>query len=201
MPQKQWKKTLSSQRNVFFASTLIIAAIASYNWIVTPHVNYLAAAQRYELATVVLAKKKQTINSDLQIKRKRLEQLQQDYIDSLEVLFDPAEARDFLSNLQFNCEKSGCLMQSLTFSSQSSLPAGKEINENQITTRKANLTFLGGYSHITDLMNALQKTKKKVLIDSVKIIADSDTPGYLRCDMAVSIYIIQRKDEFPDESI
>ena len=39
-----------STRDSVFAALIVIAAIAMYNWIVAPHVDYLFAAQQYEFA-------------------------------------------------------------------------------------------------------------------------------------------------------
>jgi hypothetical protein len=68
-------KSIRSSKNAVFAALVAIGAITLYNQIVTPHVNYLRAAQRYESVIDELARKNQTINNNVTAKKKELEEL------------------------------------------------------------------------------------------------------------------------------
>jgi len=65
-------KSTRSAKNAMFAALVLIGAVAVYNRIVTPHRNYLMAAQQYESAVDHLDKKNQTIHHDLQLRKKNL---------------------------------------------------------------------------------------------------------------------------------
>jgi len=193
---KNWIKPVKSQQNVIFATLVIIGAIGVYNRVISPHRNYLQAAQRYEAAADNLTKKKQTIENNLKIRKKKIESLEEKLNSGFEMLFEPFEAKEFFSNIQAVSEEAGCVMHSVTFT-QANLESGiKDPNANiHITAKGIKLTVLGGYDNITALMNKLQENSKCVRIESVKIYSDSSFPGYLKCDMSVTIYIVSRKED------
>jgi hypothetical protein len=189
------KKTTHSQSTVFLAVLVLIGTIAVYNWTVAPHRNYLLAAQRYESAVSNLTKRNQTINNNIKIKKKTLNKLQERIEDNFEMFFNPAEAREFFSSIKAVTEKAGCAMYSLTFSSANPASgAGLRKTDSYIIAHGAQLSVLGGYGNIETLMNQLQTGSKRVRIDGVRITLDNKNPGYLKCDMNVTIYEIQRKD-------
>ena len=192
---EQLKKTTNSHRNVFLSVIVIIGFIAVYNWVVAPHRNYLMAAQTYESAIDNLAKKNHTISTSLRIKNKEFNELQEKLNLNLELFFDPVETRAFFSGIEAVTEKAGCMMYSLTFSSNDSASGtGIEGTNGYIIARGIQLSVMGGYSNIEALMNKLQAGSKHVRIDAVRIYSDNENPGYLKCDMNVTIYEIQRKD-------
>ena len=197
---KSWIKPVSSQQNVIFVSLVIIGAIGLYNRVIAPHRNFLQAAQKYEEATDNLTKKKQTIGNNLKIRQKKLESLEEKLNSGFEMLFEFFEAKDFFNNIQAVSEEAGCNMHSLTFTQADMESDIKDPNSNvHITAKGVKLTVLGGYDNITTLMNKLQENSKYVRIESVKIYSDSSFPGYLKCDMSVTIYIISRKEEHRHE--
>ena len=50
-----------SSRNSIFAALIVIAGVAMYNWIVSPHVTYLYAAQKYDSAMDKIVEKNKAI--------------------------------------------------------------------------------------------------------------------------------------------
>ena len=68
-------KSKRSAKTAMFAALVLIGAVAVYNRIVTPHRNYLMAAQQYESAVDHLERKNQTISQDLAVKRKELKDI------------------------------------------------------------------------------------------------------------------------------
>lgn len=192
MLSKRWIKTVNSQKNVIFVPLVIIGAIGIYNWIIAPHRNYLQAAQNYESATSNLVKTKQTIKNNLKVRKKELEGLEKELSTRHEMLFESVEAKGFFSNIQVVSEETGCIMSSLTFTQTD--PTSGADSTNQIIAKQAKLTVLGSYGGITALLNKLQESSKCVRIDSVSIYSDNDSSGYLKCDMSITIYIIQRKE-------
>lgn len=196
MLSKRWIKPVSSQQNVIIVTLVIIGIIGLYNWVITPHRNYLQAAQKYEVAADNLTKKKQTIGNNLKIQEKKLVALKEQLNSDFEMLFESFEAKEFFNNIQAVSEETGCIMYSLTFTQSDSESGTNDPNANiNITTKGTKLTILGGYDNITALMNKLQENSKCVRIESVKIYSDSSFPDYLKCEMSVTIYITSRKED------
>lgn len=192
---KRLKNTTDSQRIAFLATLVLIGTIAVYNWIVAPHRNYLHAAQKYESTMNSLTKKSEIININLKTSNNELSKLQEQFNDNLKLFFKPEEARDFFSGIKVVTEKAGCIMNSLTFSSVNSTARKNKLKtDNYVTERGAQLSVMGGYSNIENLMNQLQNGSKYVRIDSIRISSDKENPGYLKCDTNITIYEIQGKD-------
>jgi len=179
-----------------FAALVLIGAVAVYNRIVTPHRNYLMAAQQYESAVDHLERKNQTISQYLAVKRKELKELREKFRQTHLELFDPVEAGRFLSNIQTKSEETGCIVSLLTFSTGSLASEEKRSKPNHyITKQQAILSVVGGYTNIVALMDKLQDDPKKVSVDAVGINADDQGTVHLECKMTVTIYVIHRKEE------
>lgn len=192
---KHLKNTTDSQRIAFLVTLVLIGTIAAYNWIVAPHRNYLHAAQRYESTMNSLTKKNEIINVNLKTSKNELGKLQEQFNNDLKLFFKPEEARDFFSGIKAVTEKAGCIMNSLTFSTVNSISLKNKLKtDNYVTERGAQLSVMGGYSSIENLMNQLQNGSKYVRIDSIRISSDRENPGYLKCDTNITIYEIQGKD-------
>ena len=195
LPEHLTKSTRSA-RTAMFAALVLIGAVAAYNWTVAPHRNYLMAAQQYESAVGHLERKNQTILHDLTVKKNKLEELQEKFRQTHLGLFEPVEAERFFTNIQTKCEEAGCIVSQLTFSPGSLATEKKRSKSNHyITKQQAKLSVLGGYTNIVTLMDKLQDSPKKVCIDSVGINADNQGTVHLECEMAITIYVIHRKED------
>ena len=192
-------KSKRSTKTAIFAALVLIGAVAVYNRIVTPHRNYLAAAQQYESAMIKLESKNQTMSQDLAVKRKELEELRGKFRQAHIELFDHVEAGRFFGNIQTKSEEAGCIVSLLTFSTGNLASEEKRSKPNHyITKQQAILSVLGGYTNILALMDKLQDGPKKVCIDSVGINVDGQDTVHLECKMTVTIYVIHRKEEDPN---
>lgn len=180
----------NSYKTAFITCLIIIATVALYRWFVAPHRNYLEATQKYDAAVSTLAKKKQVISSTLKAKQITYDKLQQKYDSLQSILFEPAGERKYFSNIETVCCQTGCKMITLTFS-QSSMSGSPETKDTNIqaASSSAHLTVEGGYKNIMNLMNKLQESEKLVRISFVNISSDSKNPGYLKCDLTVTIYV------------
>jgi Tfp pilus assembly protein PilO len=189
-------KSIRSSKNAVFAALVAIGAITLYNQIVTPHVNYLRAAQRYESVIDELARKNQTINNNVTAKKKELEELQEKFEHFRIKLFDPVKAKEFFSDMQAMAEVTNCVIYSLNFSpTDSTLEAGKLETGSHITADHATLSVVGSYRDIVALANKLQDRSRQVWIDSVSIEPVGSNADQLRCDIVVTIYVIHGKEK------
>ncbi len=188
-------KAIRSSKNVVFAALVVIGAIILYNWIVTPHVNYLRAAQRYESITDLLARKILVIKNNVTIKKKELEELQENFEHIHIKLFDPVKAKEFFSDIQAMAEETNCVIYSLNFSpADSALDAGQLEVSSHITANRATLSAVGNYKDIVVLINKLQDRPKQVWIDSISIEPISGNSEQLKCDITVTIYMLHSKE-------
>jgi len=147
-------KSIRSSKNIVFAVFVVIEAIALYNWVVTPHLNSLRAAQKYESVADKLAKKSQIISTNAKLKEKKLGQLQEESKYIYVKLFDPVKAKEFFSDIQAMAEQTNCIIYSLNF-----LPTDSEINAGQpkisscITVHRVVFSVGGGYKDIVALIS------------------------------------------------
>lgn len=182
-------------RSAISAALIIIAAIAMYNWIVAPHCTYLLAAQQYGSIADSIAKKNRVISGTIQIKRKKLQELQIRLGNLQSTLFSPKEAREFFSDLQAISEQAECAVTSLNF------VAGKPTSEDKhfksvshVTTKSAVLRVVGIYGSMIKLLDSLQARSQKVWIDSLEMTALDKSATHVKCDITITVYISQDKE-------
>jgi phosphomevalonate kinase len=177
-----------------FAVFVVIGAITLYDQFVTPHMNYFHATQEYALVMGDIAKKTNTIRVVTELKKKKLEELQDKFKHIHTKLFNSVEAEEFFSDIQAIAEQANCIVYSLNFSPINTATeetvqskVTDNINENCVT-----LTVAGSYTDIVNLINSLQNRPKQVWTDSISIetIGNSDV---LKCELNIRIYVIYDK--------
>lgn len=195
-----WTKSARSSKNVVLAALALIGIIAVYNWIVAPHANYLMAAQRYKSVTDVLAKKNEIISKDVIVKRKELEESQDEFEQVRTSLFDPIGAKEFFSDIEVMAEDTNCIVRSLNVSQTgSALKAGQSKASSYITANRATLSVVGNYGNIVALMSKMQDRLEQVRIDSISIKLISSDSNQLKCDMTITVYVIWNEEEQTDD--
>ena len=187
------KQSPRSSRNTLLVSLLIIAAIAAYNWIITPHLNFLEAAQKYEVVAQRHARKNEMIDIEVTARKEELAQLRRKLKDTAAKLFDPSAAKQFFNDIETLAQEAECTVRSLHFSATSAVNnVGRLTTGNQITEDHASLTVTGTYSQILALMRRLQDRPELVTVDVLKIRPDTENPGRLTCQTTVKIYVIEK---------
>jgi hypothetical protein len=183
--------SIRSSKNVVFAAFVVIEVIALYNWIVTPHLNFLQVTQRYEAVADKLAKKNRIIGTNVKLRRKKLGQLQEDFKHIHIKLFNPVKAKEFFSDIQAMAEQTDCIIYSLNFSpTDSAINAGQSEISSRITANRAIFSVGGRYKDIIALINKLQNRSKQVWIDSISMEPVDRNSELLKCDMSIAIYVI-----------
>lgn len=184
-----------STRHTVSVSLIVIAALAMYNWLVTPHADYLSAAQGYESVMDNVVEKNKTISNIVNIKRKKLQELREKSAQLQSILFTPYQAREFFSDLQAVSEETGCVVYSLNLMTNKPSPKDRDSEDTSgIVTKSAVLSVVGVYRNIAKLMEKLQARTQKVWIDSVQVRTldySSDRP---RCDITITICVLTDKE-------
>lgn len=190
-------RTISAHsRTVVLASIILIGAAACYNWFVSPHTNYLRAAQRYESAAEDLASRNRVMKTMVAAKRKELARLRGEFDRARQCVFDVAGAKEFFNGIEAAAQKAGCEVSSLNFPSTNS-KAGSDRRSGYLSARLARLSVQGGYPGIVALMAQLQNRRERVLIDSIDIESSGNRnapAGQLDCQMNVTIYVMQDEE-------
>ncbi len=193
---ENWTKSARSSKNVVLAALALIGVIAVYNWIVAPHANYLMAAQRYKSAIDVLAKKNEIISKNVIVKKKELEKLQDEFEQVHTSLFDPIGAKEFFSDIEVMAEDTNCIIHSLNVSQTGpARKADQSKASSYIAANHATLSVVGNYRNIVALMSKLQGRLEQVRIDSASIKLIGSNSNRLKCDITITVYIMQNKEE------
>ena len=183
-----YAKLNHTSKNAVSASLIIIAVIAMYNWIVAPRAKYLSAAQQYGSAMQTVVEKNKIIETKVNIKKKQLQQLQQQSEQLQSTLFTPEKAREFFSDLQAISEETGCIVYSVNLITNKQNPNDGQLEDSTgIDTKSAVLSVVGVYRNISRLIQRLQARTQKVWIDSIRLRTISYNSDQPRCDIAITI--------------
>jgi len=184
-------KLNSTSRNAISAALVVIVAIAVYSWIVAPHVTYLSAVQRYESVVDDVVKKNKILSSAVRTKKKKLEQLHEQFAQLQGSLFMVDKAKEFFSDLQAISVQAGCTVYSLNLiTSEQDAQDGQAETTSGIVTKSAVLSVIGAYGDIVRLMESLQAREQKVWIDSVRMTSLDNASDQLKCDITITICTI-----------
>lgn len=182
-----------SRKNVVIAALMFIAMVAMYNWFAAPHSRYLLAAEKYVNVANEMEKTQKLIDAELRLKQKKIDELSKKFELVRQDFFTVDDARIFLESIQAKTEKSGCFVDKLSF-----LPAKQitvmDVNSPGIEEYQVSLSVIGQYADIVVLLNSLQNRQQKVWIDTLKLQLKDTSSGYLVCDVALSIYTLNVKE-------
>jgi len=178
----------SSSRRVLLVGLVVIAAVAMYSWIIAPFSNQLAAAQQYESTLDKAIRKYIGLGTTLEAKRAKVEELTRESDRLQTELFSPDQIREFFASLQTTAGKAGCKIQSVSLVPEQRGGSREKTNDkSDITGRKAEIVFIGGYGDIIRFFKRLQSSQHKVWIDSMRM----DIAGYtgkLKCQAVLTLY-------------
>ena len=183
-------KLNKSARNGISASLIIIAVIAMYRWTIPPHTNYLSSAKSYEYAINDMIEHSKIIKTQVELKKKELQELRENSSQLESVLFTPKEAKEFFSDLEVISVQSGCAVESLNFNTERAESSEKHIG---IKIQSTNISVVGIYKDIEAFIGRLQSRTQKVWIDSIRMENLDETSSNILCDLTITIYQISDK--------
>ena len=178
-------KIRRSTRNATSASLVVIAAFAMYRWTVTPHAASLSSAKTYESIAGNLIKQRKLIATNLEVRQKKLEQLQQESVQLTGTLFTPNAAREFFSDIEVISEQTGCAVHGINLLANNE--QGNQYRPLGIRTRSAELTVVAVYRDIAQLIRRLQDRSQKVWLDSMEIRAVNVNSDKVACSLTITI--------------
>jgi hypothetical protein len=184
-----------SSRRAVFAAIMVIGAIAIYNWTLEPHTTCLLAAQRYESAVAKIAEMNKVISSEVEVRKRRLQELREQSTQFQNAMFSPNKAREFFSDLPTVAQQTGCEFISLNFiDREQSSKDNQPKTDIYVVAKSVVLSVLGTYENIIKLIEKLQPRTHKLWIDSVNIRTPDDGSDSPVCKITITVYTIQEKE-------
>jgi hypothetical protein len=188
-----------SAKTVMSAVVIIVAGVAAYGWVVSPHVAYLRAVQKYEPVVEDVARQKIAVSGALGAKRRRLEAIRSELALLRTEFFTPVEAVTFFSGLKQLAEENGCTVDFIDFTFDSG-PRDEETSPGfSIAGHHASLSLIGQYSDLVAMFEQLQQRTQEVSIDSSWIELSDVRTGRLKGRIALTIWVITGEEDGTDE--
>ncbi len=189
-----------SKKASMSAALILVSSITACGWILWPHVTYLKAVQGYEPVVSSIANKKDTMCTAIATKKRKLEAIQAERDMLRGKFFTMTQAKEFFSRLERFAQGVGCTVASVDFVMERGWPgAGVPSDGMTLVAHRANLTVTGPYEDLIVLFEHIQGHPQDVWIDSCQMEVSNADPGRLRCDVALTIWVISDKEDFSDE--
>jgi hypothetical protein len=185
---RDWPK-----KNIAITAGVLFVMLALYSRFVTPHCQYLLAAEKYERAAEKVERTRKTVSAVLTANQKRFDKVSQNLAAKKQEFFEIGAAQSFLDGIQSKAEKNQCAVESLNF-----VPARQITVEGNnpvdIWQYQVNLSFVGRYQNIVKMLDSLQNRKQKVWIDTMNLHLKNQTTDLLVCELSLSIYVLKVKE-------
>jgi len=193
-------KVNRTSRDALLVAVVLVVAVGLYSRFVSPHINCLSAAWRYESVLNGMSDKKSRLLQSVEADRQQLRKLENDVLPLQNSLFSPDTAKQFFSDVQAISARCGCAVRSVKLiEPMGGEKPGKDKNESAIVSKKTQLSIVGNYGDITEMIHRLQSGPEKVWIDSLQMEGVGTGSGLLRCDMTITVYIAAGKEMADDE--
>lgn len=171
------------QEGALIGALFLVGLILAHGWVMSPHLAALRASQQYEHATGVYKEKGARVNFELRAKRGRLEKLIAQRALLSDMVFSPAKAEEFFSDLEAFCMEAGCTIGSLSY------VGGTEQRVSAIDTRSTALTVQGDYNSIIKLIQKLKSRNQRVSIESLRMAGVQIDSRNIVCHLVITIYV------------
>lgn len=181
-------------------SMIVIVSFATYNWIVSPQISYLKAAERYEWMTGNAGQKGTIIEKGVESKQQELGVLKAEIDQIQDSFFTEEKAREFFSDLEPISLQSNCGIDTLTFLPPETI--GSETDSEHTTSiilKCAEISLTGQYENIIKFLKKLSSYSQRVSIGDLLIQSDHFGQQELTCYMTVTIYLIEDKEKANNE--
>lgn len=183
-------------------SVVAIVAFATYNWIVSPQISHLKAAERYETMAGNAGQRGTTIKKGIDAKQQELTGLEVEIDQIQNSFFTEEKAREFFSDLEPLSLQSDCNIDTLSFLPAESIRS-KEVSEytSDIIVKRAEINLRGNYENIITFLKKLSHYSQRVSIGDMLIQSEHFGHQELACQMTVTIYLIEDKEKDNHEEI
>jgi len=193
-------KTSPKSKIVVCVSMISILAIVMFDWVVSPQISYLKAAERYDWMVDKASRRSSSIIENLEVKSKELEELKAEVEQIQNGFFSEKKAKEFFSDLEPICLLSDCNIESLTFMPPERVASEKnELYTTSITLKRAKVSFAGGYENIIKFHKKLSEYSQQVSVETLTIQSSQYFDKLLNADMTLKIYQVNDKEMISNE--
>jgi len=193
------KKTLKSgptTKVIISVSTVAIVALITYNWVISPQITYLQAAEKYKLIVGSAGKKTVVINNNIQVKKEELKTLRLEVSKLQNSFFTPEKAREFFSDIEPLAVQHKCNVESLSFMP----PESKETEDAiDVTLNRAKIILSGHYGNIMKFLAKIRDYPQRIIVGNLLIENSRFETGELNCQINITIYVIEDREAITNE--
>lgn len=177
-------------------SFISIVALAAYNWVISPQIAYLQAAEQYKVIIGGAGAKSTLILKNIDRKLIELDELQQDVSMLENSFFTLEKAREFFSDIEPVAVQHDCTVESSDF-----MPPVLRKNEDvsDVTLSRAKIVLSGSYKNITKFLEKIRDYPQRVVISNLLIERTDNPNGDLNCKINITVYVIEDKEAVTHE--
>ncbi len=184
------KDNLRIYAKKFVTIAVIITAVSlSFKWMLSPHLQSLKAASRYNQIVSMKESRIDLLQKEIENNQQKLTKLKHQYKQLQKKFFYPGDTVQFFTSLPKIAEKNNC-----TLLSQVALEnSPKTINSKLIKPRKTALVIQAAYDDFINFLTQLGSMSHKVTIGEIEVAAQSDSDQQLVYGLTIVIYVLQDK--------
>ena len=181
-------------RNASSAALMVVGLLALYNWVLSPHVRYLHAMQRFGSAVTRVAEESDRISSSLDAKVAQWRTLQREMAEMNESLFTADTAEAFVRGLLALVEETGCTVVLADFTgSAKAEPIGEPNAPIALAVSHLELAASGQPDQIVALLERLENHRPRVSIDSCQCDFPEGEAGRIECNLVLTTYVVTQR--------
>ncbi|MBN1457795.1 MAG: type 4a pilus biogenesis protein PilO, partial [Sedimentisphaerales bacterium] len=174
--------------------------IAMFDWVVSPQICYLQAAERYSWMVDNASQRSSSIVENMNAKNAELEKLKEEVEQIQNSFFTEEKANEFFSDLEPICLLSDCNIESLTFMPPENIATEEnELYTTSITLKRAIVSFSGSYENIIKFHKKLSEYSQQISIEKLSIQSIPYSDKFLSVVMTLKIYQVNDKEINSDE--
>lgn len=195
MPNSKVIKLTPTSKILVSLSSVVVVAIAAYNWAVSPQTSYLRAANLYEHMIGDAGNMTKVIKRQMAAKKTTVDDLHGEIAKIQGSFFTPKQASEFFLDLEPIAQECECTVDKLTFMASESIAyKGKEVESADIIVKRLATSFTGAYKNIIVFLKRLQSYSQRITISDLHVEANDLGDDQLFCQMVITVYMIEDKE-------
>ncbi len=183
-------------RVIIAVSFVSIMALAAYNWVISPQIIYLHAAEQYKSIIAGDGARSTVILKNVEKKLVELEKLQQDISGLENSFFTFEKAMEFFSDIEPIAVQHNCTVESSDFIPSVSKKSG---DVSDVTLSRARIMLSGNYKNIMKFLEKIRDYPQRIVVSNLLIERGNKINNDLNCQVSITIYVIEDKETITHE--
>jgi len=190
-------RTGPATKVIIAVSFVAIVALAAYNWVISPQITYLHAAEQYKsIVGGDGAAKSAVIRKNIEKKLVEVEKLQQDVSGLENSFFASEKAREFFSDVEPVAVQHNCTIESSDFMPSVSK---KSDDISDVTLSRAKFIMSGNYENIMKFLEKIRDYPQRIVISGLLIERSNKINDDLNCQVNITVYVAEDKEAITHE--